>query len=77
MKTITIAVPDEELKSLEAFLHHSKIRVIDESDEDAEISVFEFESEEIQYYKTDETLTMDEMEKELEEEIWKLHHFAE
>jgi hypothetical protein len=77
MKTITIEVPDEELKLLEAFLHQSKIRVIDESEEDAEISVFEFESEEIQYYRSDDTLTMEELEKELEEEIWKLHHFAE
>jgi hypothetical protein len=77
MKTITISVPDEELKSLEAFLHQSNIRVIDESEEDAEVSVFEFESEEIQYYRSDDTLTMEELEKELEEEIWKLHHFAE
>jgi hypothetical protein len=77
MKTITIEVPDEEIKSLEAFLHQSKIRVIEETEDDFDMPVYEFESEEIQYYKSDDTVTIEQLEKELEEEIWKLHHFAE
>lgn len=73
MKIITIAVADEKMQNLEAFLHQEEIKVLEVK------TPYHSESDvEIYAQKDAEVLAaMELMEKELEEEIWKLHHFVE
>ena len=76
MKTITIAVPDEEMKSLEEFLYQSNITVIDEKEDDVEFAIIEIETTEIDD-EPEEMINMEALERELDDEIRKLHHFGE
>ena len=76
MKIITIAVPDEEMLAFDVFIQESNVIVLDEKKDLSEITVYKVDME--QTSNTQEALeAMEKMEKELEEEIWKLHHFAE
>ena len=76
MKIITIAVPDEEMLAFDVFIQESDVIVLDEKKDLSEITVYKVDME--QTGNTQEALeAMEKMEKELEEEIWKLHHFAE
>ncbi|MEN9447500.1 MAG: hypothetical protein RJA25_790 [Bacteroidota bacterium] len=76
MKIITIAVPDEEMLAFDVFIQESNVIVLDEKKDLSEITVYKVDME--QTGNTQEALeAMEKMEKELEEEIWKLHHFAE
>lgn len=79
MKTFTVAVPDEEIKSFEAFLAQSNSTVISEKRDDFNISVSvtEIEIESVLPSRPLDNNIMAQLERELEEEIWKLHHFAE
>jgi hypothetical protein len=77
MKIITIAVPDEEVLFLEALLQQTNITILDEKEDYAEVFLYELESEESEASPEEAIIVMAQLERELEEEIWKLHHFAE
>lgn len=74
MKIVTIAVPEEEMLAFDTFLQQSNVIVLDEK------SSMVFESEEItitDHPDANLLKAMEQIEKELDEEIWKLHHFTE
>lgn len=77
MKIITIAVPDEEVLFLEALLQQTNITILDEKEDYAEVFLYELELEESEASPEEAIIVMAQLERELEEEIWKLHHFAE
>jgi hypothetical protein len=76
MKTITLEVPDEEIKALHKFLLKSNITVIDEMEDDFEVEIFEIVLEEEDIYLINQP-GWQQLENELEDEIWRLHHFVE
>ena len=77
MKIITIAVPDEEVLFLEALLQQTNITILVEKEDYAEVFLYELELEESEASPEEAIIVMAQLERELEEEIWKLHHFAE
>lgn len=77
MKIITIAVPDEEVLFLEALLKQTNITILEEKEDYAEVFLYELELEESEASPEEAIIVMAQLERELEEEIWKLHHFAE
>ncbi|HNE50243.1 MAG TPA: hypothetical protein PLZ64_03820 [Chitinophagales bacterium] len=77
MKIITIAVPEDEMLVLDAFLQKTNIMVLNEREDQEETFSYEMEIEEPGTSTEDVLKVMGQIEKELEEEIWKLHHFAE
>jgi|JI6StandDraft_1071083.scaffolds.fasta_scaffold09532_3 hypothetical protein len=77
MKIITIAVPDEEVLFLEALLQQTNITILEEKEDYAEVFLYELELEESEASPEEAIIVMAQLERELEEEIWKLHHFAE
>jgi len=77
MKIITIAVPEDEMLVLDAFLQKTNIMVLNEREDQEETFSYEMEIEENGTSTEYVLKVMGQIEKELEEEIWKLHHFAE
>ena len=77
MKIITIAVPEEEMLVLDAFLQQTNIMILNEREDQEEAISYEVEIEEAGASSEDVLRVMVQLEQELEEEIWKLHHFAE
>ncbi len=77
MKIITIAVPDEEVLFLEALLQQTNITILEEKEDYAEVFLYELELEESEASPEEAIIVMAQLERELEEEIWKWHHFAE
>ena len=76
MRLITIAVPEEDVVALDALLQQSNITVLDEKDDNIEVLLYELESDEVETSLEEDLIIMRQLEKELDEEIWKLHHFA-
>ena len=77
MKIITISVLEEEMLLLDAFLQQTNIMVLNEHEDQEESFSYEMEIEETGATTEDVLKVMGQIERELEEEIWKLHHFAE
>ncbi len=76
MRLITIAVPEEDILALDTLLQQTNITVLDEKDDSIEVLLFEFEPDEAETTLEEDLLIIQQLERELDEEIWKLHHFA-
>lgn len=77
MRIITIAVPEDEILALDTFLQQTDITILEEKDDSIEVLLFELESGETETTLEEDLLIMQQLERELDEEIWKLHHFME
>ena len=69
MKIITIAVPEDEMLVLDAFLQKTNIMVLNEREDQEETFSYEMEIEENGTSTEDVLKVMGQIEKELEEEV--------
>ncbi len=74
MRIITIAVPEDDVMALDALLQQTDIHVVDDKDEDIEVYIFETEEDEDLATLEEDLRIMQELERELDAEIWNLHH---
>jgi hypothetical protein len=74
MRIITIAVPEDDVMALDALLQQTDIHVVDDKEEDIEVYIFETEEDEDLATLEEDLRIMQELERELDAEIWNLHH---
>lgn len=75
MRIITIAVPEDDVMALDALLQQTDIHVVDDKEEEIEVYIFESEEDEDLATLEEDLRIMQELERELDAEIWNLHHF--
>lgn len=74
MRIITIAVPEDDVMALDALLQQTDIHVVDDKEEEIEVYIFETEEDEDLATLEEDLRIMQELERELDAEIWNLHH---
>ncbi len=74
MRIITIAVPEDDVMALDALLQQTDIHVVDDKEEEIEVYIFESEEDEDLATLEEDLRIMQELERELDAEIWNLHH---
>ena len=74
MRIITIAVPEDDVMALDALLQQTDIHVVDDKEEEIEVYIFESEEDEDLATLEEDLRIMQELERELDAEIWNLRH---